>query len=575
VPGVSQLRRPLVLMLALLLVACAGPSSTTSPQPGQSSDGQAPGQPARTGPRTIRLAVHEPIEVLYGETANVAREIGEMFNSSLTYYDASGNLLPRLAQKVPSVSDGDWKVDADGSMEVTWKLKPNLKWHDGTPLTSEDFAFCVRMFKDPASRFSVPRSVRFVDEVQTPDPQTMVFRYRQIFNGAANAVTYDFPPVPRHLLADTYAQGGAEQLANSPVWTSGWVGLGPFKLTNFVPGNQLDAEAFPDYVFGRPQIDRLSLRIIPDVNTIVANLLAGELDAVTTGSLEAGHASDLKRQWEAQGRGTIGIEQNRIRQMQLQFRDPSLPWASDVRVRQAAIQLIDRQAIVDSIVSGVTTVADVAALPNSPIYPVLQQRGVTKYPFDRTAGERLLDQAGWARGADGVRRNAAGTVFTWNPAVSGDPDLPEVLVIVDGFKASGISSEPDLIPDSLSSNDKNERRARSHSITRSSALDQSYWDRFLRAEIASQDNRYRTANTGGYNANNFETAFDQWRVALDPNARVQREAELHKILLDDVAYIPLFYNVDVFAFRKGVTGPKINNSDSRSVSIDIHTWKLE
>jgi peptide/nickel transport system substrate-binding protein len=560
-------------MLAAVLVACAGPTPSTPA--GQGTGDQTPRQPASTGPKTLRLAVHEPIEVLYGETSNVSREIAEIFNSSLTYLDHSGNLLPRLAQKVPSVSDGDWKVDADGSMEVTWKLKPNLKWHDGTPLTSEDFAFTVRMFKDPASRFSVPRSVRFVDETLTPDPQTIVFRYRRIFNGAANAVTYDFPVVPRHLLADAYAQSGAEGLANSPVWTSGWVGLGPFKVTNFIPGSQVDGEAFPDYVFGRPQIDRLNLRIIPDVNTIVANLLAGELDAVTTGSLEAGHAADLKQGWEAPGRGTIGIEQNRVRQVQLQFRDPSLPWAADVRVRQAALHLIDRQAIVDGIVSGVTTVADVAALPNSQIYPVLQRRGIAKYPFDRAQGERLLDQAGWPRGGDGVRRNASGTAFTWNPAVSGDPDLPEVLVIVDGFKAAGISSEPDLIPDSLSSNDKNERRARAHSITRSSALDASYWDRFLRAEVSSQENRYRTANTGGYTSNNFEGVFDQWRTTLDSNARTEREADLHKILLDDVAYLPLFYNVDVFAARKGVTGPKVNNSDSRSVAIDIHTWKLE
>ena len=560
-------RIPILLTALLILAACAGSNQAQQGQPSQGVSSR--------GPTVLRMAIHEPIEGLYGQSGNVARELGDMFNAGLTYFEPGGTLLPRLAEKIPSTAEGDWRTSPDGTMEVTWKLKPNLKWHDGSPLTAEDLAFSFRVFKDPASRFSVPAAIGFVDEALAPDPQTLVLRYRRVFNSATTASTFDFPPLPRHLLQDTYAQVGAEGLANSPIWTTEWVGLGPYRLTNALVGSHVEGEAFADYVFGRPHIDRLIVRLIPDVNTIVANLLAGELDGMPTGALEAGHGADLKRQWEAAGHGTIGVVQNRLRQMQLQYRDPALPWAGDLRVRQAALHLMDRQAIVDAIIHGLSTPADLAVLPTSRLYPIMEQRGIARYNFDRAQGERLLDAAGWPRGADGVRRNAAGTPLTWNPAVSGEPDLPETLVIVDSFKAAGLVSEPDLISDSLSTNEKNERRGRAHSITRSAGLDYTYWERYLSAEISTAENRWRGSNTGGYTTPAFEALYGQWRGALEPTPRIEREADLHKLLHDELAYLPLFYNVDVFAHRKGLVGPRPNYSEARNVAGEIHTWRYE
>ncbi len=555
----------LVASLAMVLASCSAPSTApgTAPQSGGTS----------SGPKTLRIAFKEEPDTVYGGSGADAREHGDLFNAGLTFFDANGNLLPKLAVKVPSVADGDWKALPDGSMEVTWQLKPNLKWQDGAPVTSEDFAFSMRVFRDPASPRSVPRAVRFIGEALTPDPQTLVLRYPQVFNGAAVAGSPEFPPVPRHLLQDLYALAGAEGLANSPIWTTQWVGLGPFRMTSRTFGSQIEAAAFDDFVFGRPRVDRLIVRYILDVNTLAANLLAGDIDMAPVGSLEAAQAADLKRQWESSGGGTVGVVKNRLRQMQLQFRDPTLPWASDVRVRQAMAHLIERQALVDTIIHGLSTVGDLALMQTGPVYARLEQRGIPRYPFDRAQGERLLDAAGWPRGSDGVRRNAAGTVLIHNPAVVGESDLAEGLVIVDGFRAGGITSDPDIVPDNATNVE--ERRGISHSVMRSASLDDSYWDRFLTSLISSPQTRWRGANTGGYSNPSFERLFDSWRVSLDPDGRTEREADLHKQLLDDVAYIPLFYNVDVFAHRRSLVGPKPFAGLGRNTTIDVHTWTLE
>src|SRR5205823_2658184 len=93
------------------------------------------------------------------------------------------------------------------------------------------------------------------------------------------------------------------------------------------------------------------------------------------------------------------------------FRDPSKPWAKDVRVRQALAHLLDRQVLADTLQFGLTTPADTVISPSNPIYGLLEQRGLAKYPYDPARGHQLLAEAGWTRGGDGEYRNAAGEPF--------------------------------------------------------------------------------------------------------------------------------------------------------------------
>jgi len=522
----------------------------------------------------VRLAFAIDPPVFYGGTSANAREVGDIFHAGLTYFDSKDTLLPKVAVKVPSISDGDWRTSADGTMEVTWKLKPGLTWHDGTPLTSEDFAFAIRMFKEPGSTFVVPRGISFVGEVAAPDAETLVLRYPRIFNGAAVAGSADLPPVPRHLLEEQFAQVGAAGVTNLSFWGNEWVGLGPFKLTSRVLGSHIEAEAFDGFVFGRPQIDRLVMRPFAEINAMVTSVLAGDVDMVPDGALNPEHADTLKQQWESAGKGSVGIVLVRARQYQLQYRDPAAPWAGDVRVRQAMMHLIDRQGIVDSIYYGLSAVAEMGPPPSHPVYAIVERRGLPKHGLNRTEAERLLDAAGWPRGADGVRRNAAGTVFTHNPATVAE-NLDELLVIVEGFRAGGINSTPDIIQDAAVATNSNELRSIAHSNGRSAAADDSFWDRFRASEISSAARRWSGANNGGYVNPVVDRMFEQWVVTLDPNARLEREADFYKLLADEVAYMPIIYDLEIFAHRRGLVGPQPFSFLGRNTTSNVHTWTLD
>src|SRR5207237_6381915 len=141
------------------------------------------------------------------------------FHAGLTAYDPQGNLLPRAAQKVPTIEDGDWKVFPDGRMEVTWKLRPNLTWHDGSPATSADFAFGIDILRDREIPFGQSATTRLVSRVTTPDDATLVLAFNQPFTlGNASGPT-DIPAVPVHLLRELFDRGEKQALINSPYWT--------------------------------------------------------------------------------------------------------------------------------------------------------------------------------------------------------------------------------------------------------------------------------------------------------------------------------------------------------------------
>lgn len=559
--------RPLAtftLLATIALTACTGPATSTDQSPGAASSG---------GPRTLRLAFIDEPEDISGGSGRANREQGSIFHAGLTYWDPAGNLQPQLAVKVPSLADGDWQTFPDGKMEVTWKLKPGLTWHDGRPLTSEDFAFAGQLLRDEATPRSVPPLMRRVSEIAIPDPQTVVMRFNRTYVLANDGSRHQLPPIPSHLLNDAYAQVGAQALANNPYWSTEFVGAGPYRMVSRSLGSQIEGAAFDDYVLGRPKIDRIIIRYIFDVNALYANLLSGDIDMAPFGSLEPVNASDLKKQWETAGKGSVIAAPSRLRQSQMQYRDSTLPHATDPRVRQAMLHLIDRQAIVDNVLYGLTSVADLPALPDAPVYPILQRRGAAAYRFDRAQGERLLEAAGWGRGPDGVRRNSAGAILKYNQAITGRPDLPEALIIADSLKAGGFSSEVNIIEDGAT--DANERRAKADGILRSAQLDASYWERFLTSQISTEQSRWRGSNTGGYTNPTFDRMVEDWLVTLDPAARTEKSADLIKFLWDEVAYLPMYYNVDIAAYRQGLAGPKAPAAVTGHTSSDIHTWTLE
>src|SRR5207302_4198967 len=132
---------------------------------------------------------------------------------------------------------------------------------------------------------------RFIDHVEPMDAKTFVIQWKEPYPWADELITRQFEALPEHVIGSLYDAGDREAFLNSSFWTStSYVGNGPFKLVQWDPGAQPVYQAFDDYFMGRPKIDEITVRIIPDANKIVSNLLSGAIDGtlgITLGQQQA------------------------------------------------------------------------------------------------------------------------------------------------------------------------------------------------------------------------------------------------------------------------------------------------
>src|SRR5207244_7983774 len=135
---------------------------------------------------------------------------------------------------------------------------------------------------------------------------------------------------------------------------------------------------------------------VGDVNAIIAGLLAGEYDVIPYGGLlDAGQVATIRQTW-AEG-NTVTMEKG-VRAIWLQFRDPSAPWVGDLRVRQAMVHALDKQALSDALQAGIAGPVDLVLPPTDPAFRLAEQNGVARYPFDPSRSRQLFAEAGWHTG---------------------------------------------------------------------------------------------------------------------------------------------------------------------------------
>jgi peptide/nickel transport system substrate-binding protein len=314
----------------------------------------------------------------------------------LVDHDPELRVVPRLA--------ASWDRSADGRV-LTFHLRPGVRFHDGTPCTSEDVVFTWNRIMDPASK-AVGRIDPFlpVEKVEAPDPATVRVTYREPYAPALRS--WEIPILPAHLYR------GAD-FASAPQ-NRAPIGTGPFRFVSWDAGQRIVLDANPDYWGGRPRIDGITLRIIPSGDTALQALLAGEID----------YARLSPAQWQAHdGDDAFRRRFREVRYVPLFFYyiawrgDGSNPFFADARVRRAMTLALDRDGYVRSVFKGL---GEVTA---SPFQGLLPGGAATPLPLDPAAAGALLDAAGWRASPGGGPRSRGHVPFRFTLLVfSGGED---------------------------------------------------------------------------------------------------------------------------------------------------------
>jgi ABC-type transport system substrate-binding protein len=132
--------------------------------------------------------------------------------------------VPQLAVEQISADRGTWTVNPDNTMDTTWRIHPNIKWHDGALFTSADLAFAFTVYKESGIPTRIASQLRLMQTVAAADPLTLTIHWTNPYAFADQALGLE--PMPKHLLEEAWLNDKAGLLSNAAL-QAGFVGLGP------------------------------------------------------------------------------------------------------------------------------------------------------------------------------------------------------------------------------------------------------------------------------------------------------------------------------------------------------------
>jgi peptide/nickel transport system substrate-binding protein len=556
------------LIVALIVVGCSPVASNSTSAP------VAPAPRAESHRVVIALKT-EPAGIASRGmvmTSETPSSPGFLFNAVLTQVDERGAPQPQLAEALPKLNTGSWEVLPDGRMETTYRLKPNLTWHDGAPLTAEDFVFAWRVYTTPEIAAAQAPPVSLMQEVSASDNRTLLIRWSQTY-AEADAVAggrYGLPPLPRHILEEPFKQasGGFEAFVNHPYWSTQFVGAGPYRVEQWEVGSHIDATAFAGYVLGQPALEKIRLIAIGDPSAAVARILAGEVDLAVENVFGLEQARLLTNQWPE---GRVYQVPTNSRYAAAQFKtEYASPAQQDLRVRRALMHAADRAALSEALV-GAPAVAHTTTGPGVEYFDAVE-RAVTKYPFDLRLAQEQLSQAGYSRSGDAYV-DASGkslSVELW--AYAGASGDSEVAILSDAWKRAGFEVSGYLIPPARA---QDLELVSTHPGLR---IDQTPFEgdtpmaKAFSGRIATAANRWSGSNRGGYASPEFDRLLNEFQMALERTKRGEAAVRAFKFLSDDLPLLPLYYSPRPVAVTNSLRGVNQGPRDVAWNQITQWSW---
>jgi peptide/nickel transport system substrate-binding protein len=563
-------------LLVLFIAACAPASEPRASQSaGAGTTASAGTGRASTLITAIRIepnSLASRLGLSGGATLTTTRRL---FNAYLVIYDQRGDPQPYLATELPRVDSESWRVFDDGRMETTYRLKPNLTWHDGTPLTGEDFVFAWRVYASPELGTANSPPTSLIDEVVALDPATFTIRWKRPY-APAGLLTEEFPPLPRHALEAAFQTAAPDTLAAHPFWTREYVSAGPFRLDRWEPGAYLEAVAFRGHVLGVPKIERVRFVFISDNNTALANLLAGEVHfAPEDSSLRFQQALTLQREWSTRNGGSVLIKPDLWRATYAQFRPDFLgtPGLADVRVRKALAFTIDRDGINEALFEGQGLMTDVPFIPRTMGYYTAIEPLVTRYPHDPNQAQALLTQAGYTRGPDGVWANpGTGRLAFQLMTTSSAQNEAELAILGAGWRQVGFEVNEHIMSAALAQS--GEARTNFPGLsTISIPLGEETLALASTAGIPHEGNRWTGRNRGSWSHPEFDHLADAFTTTLDPQQRVSLIGQMVRIFSEEVPGFSLYFNPTPVAHVAALKGPQ-NVAPITDIAWNVHQWEF-
>jgi peptide/nickel transport system substrate-binding protein len=551
-----------------MLAGCASPQAPA----GQSSANQ---QPSTSAPKRLVAAVNsEPVVLDQRVSATSVTPPGTnvldyLVNAGLANQDDAAVLQAKLAETMPTVDNGLWKVFPDGRMQVTWKLRPGLQWQDGSPLTAADVLFGAKLGADTElAVFHLP-AYDFVAGVQSPDPNTVVVDWTRPF---IDADAMFVKVLPAHLLEQSYSSDKMS-FTQLPFWSEGFVGAGPFRVQQWDRGAQVILRAFDRYVFGRPKIDELVVKFIQDPNTLMANVLAGDIDMTLAKSLTLEQGLQVRQQWQG---GHVDVGPANWLVLFPQFVNPDPAIIGNVQFRRAVLHSLNRQEMVDTLMGGQTVVAHSFLNPNQPQYKDIEAQ-ITRYDYDPRQAAQLIEGLGYSKGPDGAYRDASSQKLVVEARSVSTVELNQkvILAMADYLQRIGVGVDPNVFP---------QQRLREQDwiaqfpgfLMYRNPNDLAGLGGLYGSRASLAENNFRvTGNNSRYMNPEFDALLDRYFSTVPLPARIQALGAVIKHISEQLNVMGLFYDQQPTMIASRVLNVTVTRAVNEPQAASAHLWDVQ
>ncbi|HEU5188157.1 MAG TPA: peptide ABC transporter substrate-binding protein [Methylomirabilota bacterium] len=529
----------------------------------------------RGGGGELRVLMWDAPTLLHPHFTSALRDVtaSRLFYEPLAAPAPDGTFTPVLASELPSLEKGT--VAKDGRW-VIWKLKRGVTWHDGAPFTADDVIFNWQFASDAATG-SVSREgyleISKIDKIDSHQVKVNFGKPQPFWQGFFTGEGL----LPRHVFESTKGAGAREAIGMIRP-----VGTGPYKLVEFRPGDVIRAEINPNYyVPNRPFFDRIEIKCGGDAaGAARAVMQTGEYDFAYYILLE----EEVLKRIELGGKGRVmTIPSSGVSHIQLNQTDPWTevdgersalkaphPFLSDPVMRTAVGLLVDRQAIQDNLVGRTGQIA--VNILNT---PDRFRSSNNTWEFSVDKANMILDRAGWARGADGVRMKDGKRLRLVFQATAHALTQKVQAVVKQAAARAGVEVEIKAIPSQIffssdMANPDNRTRflADMQTYATFASLDpQGFMGQFCSWLIPTKENKWTGRNVSRWRNAEYDTLWRKAEHEMDPVKRAAMFIRMNDLVIQSGVIIPITWRNVLHAAANNLMGIEPNSWDSIFASI--------
>ncbi|EEB82848.1 peptide ABC transporter substrate-binding protein [Roseobacter sp. GAI101] len=466
---------------------------------------------------------------------------------ALVRISPDGEFVPALASEVPTIDNGGLSEDG---LTWTFKLRDDVKWHDGEPFTAEDVKFTLELIVDPNFQSWRTTGHSLIRDIEVVSPTEIKWRMEEPF-APYMSILVETMMVPKHIL-------GPLEDRNTAPFNQAPVGTGAFKWGSRKAGDNLELVANEEYFGEGPYIERLIYKYIPDLTVLYTQFKSGDIDIISNQYISPDNYAEAKA---LTGKVVEVVPSSTVESVFLNMEKPQF---QDPAVREAIYSAIDKQTIIDALYYGLPTPAE-SYLPQQSFY---YNPDLPKHAFDIEKANTLLDDAGWVPGDDGVRAKDGVRLSFSNSTTSGNHLREQTQQFMQQTLGQiGIEMTIENLPPAVMWGEywsMSKFDSVIVGIVFTTGADADVTVRFSSDAIPAQGGR--GSNTGQYKNTQVDKLLQEAGQIFDQQKRKDIYREVQEIVRGDLPLLPLFQYATVRGHKEGIKGIEPN------INTRIDTW---